>query len=129
MKTNSSILTSFLAKANQIVIIINFHHFFFLAAPFSGWRPLPFFVCVAYDFVGTDAEQADDGAFTAICNVNITIRDVNNHAPKFVRDNYMTSIAENTPIGMLTCIQYYYVLLLLLLYVRINTPIFEVQLL
>lgn len=43
--------------------------------------------------------QADDGAFVAVCNVNITIRDVNNHAPKFVRDNYMATIAENTAIG------------------------------
>lgn len=43
--------------------------------------------------------QADDGSFVAVCNVNITIRDVNNHAPKFVRDNYMTTIAENTAIG------------------------------
>lgn len=43
--------------------------------------------------------QADDGAFVAVCNVNITIRDVNNHAPKFGRDNYMATIAEDTPIG------------------------------
>lgn len=43
--------------------------------------------------------QADDGAFVAVCNVNITIRDVNNHAPKFVRDNFMATIAENTAIG------------------------------
>lgn len=43
--------------------------------------------------------QADDGAFSIVCNVNITIRDVNNHAPKFVRDNYMATIAENTAIG------------------------------
>lgn len=43
--------------------------------------------------------QANDGAFVAVCNVNITIRDVNNHAPKFVRDNYMATVAENTAVG------------------------------
>lgn len=36
--------------------------------------------------------------------MNITIRDVNNHAPKFVRNNYMTTIAENTAIGKWYCI-------------------------
>lgn len=43
--------------------------------------------------------QADDGAFVAVCNVNITIRDVNNHSPKFERDHYMATIAEDTQIG------------------------------
>lgn len=45
--------------------------------------------------------QADDGLFSTICHVNITIRDVNNHSPQFARDHYMTSIAENSPIGKL----------------------------
>lgn len=34
--------------------------------------------------------------------MNITIRDVNNHAPEFSRDNYLASIAENTAIGNAT---------------------------
>lgn len=43
--------------------------------------------------------KATDGLYTTLCDVNITIRDVNNHAPQFSRDNYMASIAENTPIS------------------------------
>uniref|UniRef100_A0A182VQ55 Cadherin domain-containing protein n=1 Tax=Anopheles minimus TaxID=112268 RepID=A0A182VQ55_9DIPT len=43
--------------------------------------------------------QATDGLYTTLCNVNITIRDVNNHAPQFARENYLTSIEENFPIG------------------------------
>jgi len=37
--------------------------------------------------------------FSALCNVNITIRDVNNHAPQFIRNNYIASVAENSPIA------------------------------
>ncbi|XP_053671726.1 cadherin-87A [Anopheles nili] len=43
--------------------------------------------------------EATDGLYTTLCNVNITIRDVNNHAPQFDRQNYLTSIEENFPIG------------------------------
>uniref|UniRef100_A0A182QKL0 Cadherin domain-containing protein n=1 Tax=Anopheles farauti TaxID=69004 RepID=A0A182QKL0_9DIPT len=43
--------------------------------------------------------EATDGLYTTLCNVNITIRDVNNHAPQFTRENYLTSIEENFPIG------------------------------
>ena len=43
--------------------------------------------------------QATDGLFTTLCNINITIRDVNNHAPQFPEDNYVVSIEENFPIG------------------------------
>lgn len=44
-------------------------------------------------------KQASDGKFTATCIVNITIKDVNNNAPVFERENYMVSIKEDTPIG------------------------------
>lgn len=44
--------------------------------------------------------KADDGQFSTTCKVNITIRDVNNHAPQFIEANYSLSIAENTPIGI-----------------------------
>lgn len=47
----------------------------------------------------TKHTQADDGVYSTVCNVNVTIRDVNNNAPQFLRDNYMASIVENTPIG------------------------------
>lgn len=43
--------------------------------------------------------QANDGQFATICNVNITIRDVNNHSPQFYRQSYSSEIAENAPIG------------------------------
>ncbi|GAB0095360.1 Cadherin-87A [Sergentomyia squamirostris] len=43
--------------------------------------------------------EASDGLYTTLCDVNITIRDVNNHAPQFLRDNYVVTIAENSPIG------------------------------
>ncbi|KAL9694351.1 hypothetical protein quinque_013636 [Culex quinquefasciatus] len=45
------------------------------------------------------AVEASDGLYTTLCNVNITIRDVNNHAPLFSREHYLTSIEENFPIG------------------------------
>lgn len=44
--------------------------------------------------------QATDGLHTTLCDVNITIRDVNNHAPQFLENSYMVSIAENTEIGI-----------------------------
>ncbi len=43
--------------------------------------------------------KVSDGLFSTLCNINITIRDVNNHAPMFGRDHFMTSIEENLPIG------------------------------
>lgn len=48
--------------------------------------------------------QASDGLYTTLCNVNITIRDVNNHAPLFSREHYLTSIEENFPIGKLNIV-------------------------
>ncbi|XP_058466683.1 cadherin-87A isoform X2 [Malaya genurostris] len=45
------------------------------------------------------AVEASDGLFTTLCNVNITIRDVNNHAPQFPREHNLASIEENFPIG------------------------------
>ncbi|XP_055585161.1 cadherin-87A [Uranotaenia lowii] len=45
------------------------------------------------------AVEASDGRFTTLCNVNITIRDVNNHGPQFSREHYLASIEENFPIG------------------------------
>lgn len=43
--------------------------------------------------------EASDGLFSTLCDVNITIRDVNNHAPQFSRDSYVVTIAENSPVG------------------------------
>lgn len=36
---------------------------------------------------------------TTLCDVNITIRDVNNHPPQFLQNNYLASLAENTELG------------------------------
>jgi hypothetical protein len=47
--------------------------------------------------------QASDGLYSALCDVNITLRDVNNHAPLFGRSHYITTIEENLPIGELHC--------------------------
>ncbi|KAG4077206.1 hypothetical protein HA402_016193 [Bradysia odoriphaga] len=44
--------------------------------------------------------EATDGLHTTLCDVNITIRDVNNHAPQFLQSSYMASIAENTDVGV-----------------------------
>lgn len=52
-----------------------------------------------YDSFNRTHTQASDGFFSTLCNVNITIRDVNNHAPMFERVHFVTSIAENLPIG------------------------------
>lgn len=43
--------------------------------------------------------EANDGKYTNTCTVNITVRDVNNNAPVFSRDSYVTSVLENAPIG------------------------------
>lgn len=45
------------------------------------------------------AVQAHDGQFTALCRINITIRDVNNHSPQFKRSHFVSTIAEDLPIG------------------------------
>lgn len=44
--------------------------------------------------------QASDGLHSTLCDVNITLRDVNNHAPVFSRKHYVASIEENLPIGI-----------------------------
>ncbi|XP_015032277.2 cadherin-87A [Drosophila willistoni] len=43
--------------------------------------------------------EANDGLFTANCGVNITVRDVNNHAPSFQQLNYSAIVEENSEIG------------------------------
>ncbi|CAH0724033.1 unnamed protein product, partial [Brenthis ino] len=43
---------------------------------------------------------ASDGVHNSTCKVEITIRDVNNHAPVFETDKYEASITEDAPIGM-----------------------------
>ncbi|XP_076290426.1 cadherin 87A isoform X1 [Lasioglossum baleicum] len=43
--------------------------------------------------------QANDGTFVDFATVNITIRDVNNNAPVFLREFYTASIPEIDPIG------------------------------
>ncbi|CRK91477.1 CLUMA_CG005143, isoform A [Clunio marinus] len=43
--------------------------------------------------------EASDGLFSTLCDVNITLRDVNNHAPMFSQSHYITSLEENLPIG------------------------------
>lgn len=43
--------------------------------------------------------EAHDGEFSAMCRINITIRDVNNHAPQFKRSHFVSTIAEDLPIG------------------------------
>lgn len=43
--------------------------------------------------------EAHDGQFSALCRINVTIRDVNNHAPQFKRTHFVSTIAEDLPIG------------------------------
>lgn len=43
--------------------------------------------------------EANDGLFTANCGVNITVRDVNNHVPSFLQENYNAVVEENSEIG------------------------------
>lgn len=45
--------------------------------------------------------QASDGLFTSNCSVNITVLDVNNNVPLFQRQSYVSTVKEDTPIGML----------------------------
>lgn len=45
------------------------------------------------------AVEANDGIFSVNCGINITVRDVNNHAPKFVSDTYSAIVEENSEIG------------------------------
>ncbi|XP_049820113.1 cadherin-87A isoform X2 [Aethina tumida] len=42
---------------------------------------------------------ASDGKFTSTAMVNITIRDINNNAPKFEKENYVESVKEDLPEG------------------------------
>ncbi|XP_048477676.1 cadherin-87A isoform X1 [Plutella xylostella] len=43
--------------------------------------------------------MASDGVFNATCEVEISVRDVNNHAPAFDAANYTALVSEDTPIG------------------------------
>lgn len=43
--------------------------------------------------------QATDGIHNATCRVEITVRDVNNHAPVFDSDKYDADVSEDAPIG------------------------------
>ncbi|XP_037950631.1 cadherin-87A [Teleopsis dalmanni] len=43
--------------------------------------------------------EANDGIFTTNCAVNITVRDVNNHAPHFLAEKYSAIVEENSEIG------------------------------
>ncbi|XP_034663045.1 cadherin-87A isoform X2 [Drosophila subobscura] len=43
--------------------------------------------------------EANDGLFSANCGVNITVRDVNNHAPAFDQQSYSAVVEENSEIG------------------------------
>nr|XP_036675635.1 cadherin-87A [Drosophila suzukii] len=45
------------------------------------------------------AVEANDGLFSAHCGVNITVRDVNNHVPKFEQQSYSAVVEENSEIG------------------------------
>uniref|UniRef100_A0A1A9WEW2 Cadherin domain-containing protein n=1 Tax=Glossina brevipalpis TaxID=37001 RepID=A0A1A9WEW2_9MUSC len=45
------------------------------------------------------AVEAADGVFKTSCEINITVRDVNNHAPHFLLDKYTSTIEENSEIG------------------------------
>ncbi|XP_061400398.1 cadherin-87A [Musca vetustissima] len=45
------------------------------------------------------AVEANDGLYTANCMVNVTVRDVNNHKPHFLADNYQADVEENSEIG------------------------------
>ncbi|XP_067636828.1 cadherin-87A [Eurosta solidaginis] len=45
------------------------------------------------------AVEAYDGLFATNCGVNITVRDVNNHAPRFLAAEYSAVVEENSEIG------------------------------
>lgn len=43
--------------------------------------------------------EASDGLFSTNCHINITVRDVNNHEPRFLADTYSAVVEENSEIG------------------------------
>lgn len=43
--------------------------------------------------------QANDGVFSTNCGINITVRDVNNHSPRFLAEKYAAVVEENSEIG------------------------------
>lgn len=43
--------------------------------------------------------EANDGLFSTNCHINITVRDVNNHEPRFLADTYAAVVEENSEIG------------------------------
>ncbi|KAM7364223.1 cadherin 87A isoform 3-T5 [Cochliomyia hominivorax] len=43
--------------------------------------------------------EANDGLFSTNCHINITVRDVNNHEPRFLADTYSAVVEENSEIG------------------------------
>ncbi|KAK7790843.1 hypothetical protein R5R35_010718 [Gryllus longicercus] len=43
--------------------------------------------------------QANDGKFSSTATVQIVVRDVNNNAPAFVRDNYVAFVQEDASVG------------------------------
>ncbi|PSN52632.1 hypothetical protein C0J52_14597, partial [Blattella germanica] len=43
--------------------------------------------------------EANDGIFSSVATVNITVHDVNNNHPVFGRESYVASVQEDTPIG------------------------------
>ncbi|XP_074032325.1 cadherin 87A [Leptinotarsa decemlineata] len=51
------------------------------------------------DNIVTLTVMATDGKYTSTSIVNITILDVNNNAPVFLKSNYMESILEDVPVG------------------------------
>jgi len=79
--------------ATPIIMSNNFH---FLSSFTSS-------SCATYIQQPPEKLKASDGLFSTLCDVNITLRDVNNHAPVFSRKHYVASIEENLPIGMYEC--------------------------
>lgn len=43
--------------------------------------------------------NVNDGIFSTNCQVNIMIRDVNDHEPRFSIDSYIAEVEENSEIG------------------------------
>lgn len=43
--------------------------------------------------------EASDGKFVNSCGINITVRDVNNHSPRFLSEKYSAIVEENSEIG------------------------------
>jgi hypothetical protein len=50
--------------------------------------------------------QASDGIFSASSEVKVTVRDVNNNAPKFERESYVATVQEDAQIGKCFFSQY-----------------------